>query len=146
MSAEITFGLILFGCLMGAVALGIYLRRVLPAHYLSAAGAVRITWGATTYLSASVADWLASTTQERLEGTIVALNEDPQLTNPGGGVTFDNAALLETLDAYKLRGGSSMSNAGLDLNALFGTNMGSSDFYNGPVPRGLVFDIGAHEK
>jgi hypothetical protein len=36
MSAEITFGLVLFGCLMGAVALGIYLRRVLPAHYLSA--------------------------------------------------------------------------------------------------------------
>ena len=58
-------------------------------NYFNAAGAVRITWGATTYLSASVADWLASTTQERLEGTIVALNEDPLLTNPGGGVTFD---------------------------------------------------------
>ena len=115
-------------------------------NYFNAAGAVRITWGATTYLSASVADWLASTTQERLEGTIVALNEDPLLTNPGGGVTFDNAALLETLDAYKLRAGSSMSNAGLDLNALFGTNTGSSDFYNGPVPRELVFEIGAHEK
>jgi len=115
-------------------------------NYFSAAGAVRITWGATTYVSASVADWLASTTQERLEGTIVALNEDPLLTNPGGGVTFDNTALLETLDAYKLRAGSSMSNAGLDLNALFGTNTGSSDFYNGPLPRELVFDIGAHEK
>jgi hypothetical protein len=68
------------------------------------------------------------------------------LTNAGGGVTFDNAALLERLDAYKLRAGSSMSNAGLDLKTLFGTHTGSFDFYNGPVPRELEFDIGAHEK
>src|SRR4029077_17361377 len=45
-------------------------------NYFNAAGAVRITWGATTYLSATIADWLASTTQERLGGTIVALSED----------------------------------------------------------------------
>lgn len=115
-------------------------------NYFNAAGAVRITWGATTYLSASIADWLASTTQERLSGTIVALNEDPLLVNPGGGTTFDKAALLEALDAYRLRAGSSMSDAGLDLSALFGTDPGSSDFYGGPVPRELAFDIGAHEK
>ena len=115
-------------------------------NYFNAAGAVRITWGATTYLSATIADWLASTTQERLGGTIVALNEDPLLTNAGGGVTFDNAALLERLDAYKLRADSSMSNAGLDLKTLFGTDTGSFDFYSGPVPREFRFDIGAHEK
>ena len=115
-------------------------------NYFNAAGAVRITWGATTYLSATIADWLASTTQERLGGTIVALSEDPLLTNAGGGVAFDNAALLERLDAYKLRAGSSMSNAGLDLKTLFGTDTGSFDFYSGPVPRELRFDIGAHEK
>jgi hypothetical protein len=34
-------------------------------NYFNASGAVRITWGTTTYTSASIADWLASTTQER---------------------------------------------------------------------------------
>ena len=56
MSAEITFGLILFGCLMGAVALGIYLRRVLPAHYLSAdtKDAVKLAMGLVATMSALV--------------------------------------------------------------------------------------------
>ena len=74
------------------------------------------------------------------------LSEDPLLTNAGGGVAFDNAALLEGLDAYKLRAGSSMSNAGLDLKTLFGIDTGSFDFYSGPVPREVRSDIGAHEK
>jgi hypothetical protein len=114
-------------------------------NYFNAAGAIRITWGATTYTSASIADWLASTTQERLNGKIVALSEDPWLTNPGAGVTLDNAALLETLDAYRLRTGSSMFNAALDLNALFGTDPGRVDFYGEKIPRELAFDVGAHE-
>ena len=56
MSAEITFGPILFGCLMGAVALGIYLRRVLPAHYLSAdtKDAVKLAMGLVATMSALV--------------------------------------------------------------------------------------------
>jgi hypothetical protein len=56
MSAEITFGLILFGCLMGAVALGVYLRRVLPAHYLSAdtKDAVKLAMGLVATMSALV--------------------------------------------------------------------------------------------
>jgi hypothetical protein len=56
MSAEITFGLILFGCLMGAVALGIYLRRVLPEHYLSAdtKDAVKLAMGLVATMSALV--------------------------------------------------------------------------------------------
>ena len=56
MSAEITFGLILFGCLMGAVVLGIYLRRVLPEHYLSAdtKDAVKLAMGLVATMSALV--------------------------------------------------------------------------------------------
>ncbi len=56
MSAEITFGLILFGCLMGAVVLGIYLRRVLPEHYLGSdtKDAVKLAMGLVATMSALV--------------------------------------------------------------------------------------------
>ena len=56
MTAEITFGLILFGCLMGAVVLGIHLRRVLPEHYLSAEtkDAVKLAMGLVATMSALV--------------------------------------------------------------------------------------------
>ena len=56
MSAKITFGLIVFGCLVGAVALGVYLRRILPAHYLSAdtKDAVKLAMGLVATMSALV--------------------------------------------------------------------------------------------
>ena len=55
-TAEITFGLIFFGCLMGAGALGIYLRRVLPEHYLGAdtKDAVKLAMGLVATMSALV--------------------------------------------------------------------------------------------
>ncbi|HVQ21163.1 MAG TPA: hypothetical protein VMS23_08965, partial [Terrimicrobiaceae bacterium] len=56
MSAEIIFGLTLFGCLMGAVLLGIYLRHVLPEHYLSGdtKDAVKLAMGLVATMSALV--------------------------------------------------------------------------------------------
>jgi hypothetical protein len=56
MTAEITFGIILFGCLMGAVILGIYLRRLLPEHYLGAEtkDAVKLAMGLVATMSALV--------------------------------------------------------------------------------------------
>ena len=55
-SAEITFGLILFGCLMGAAVLGMYLSRVLPEHYLGAdtKDAVKLAMGLVATMSALV--------------------------------------------------------------------------------------------
>ena len=57
MSAKVTFGLIVFGCLVGAVALGVYLRRVLPAHYYLSADtkdAVKLAMGLVATMSALV--------------------------------------------------------------------------------------------
>jgi hypothetical protein len=56
MSAEILFGLVLFGCLMGAVLLGTYLRRILPEHYLSedTRDAVKLAMGLVATMSALV--------------------------------------------------------------------------------------------
>ncbi len=106
--------------------------------------AFRITWGATTHTS--LASWLnAALTQERVGGNIVALTADPLVTNPGAAPTLDNAALLETLTAYRLQVGSPAINAGLDLAALFGVNPGARDYFGGVVPRGPAVDVGAHE-
>jgi hypothetical protein len=72
------------------------------------------------------------------------LNVDPRLNNPGGGGTFNNTALLNTLTAYQLQSASPLINAGLDLSSLFNINNGGQDFYGTPLTLGVV-DIGAHE-
>jgi hypothetical protein len=91
--------------------------------------------------------WLTwETTQERVSGTIVAKNVNPLLTSPGGGGTIGNADLLETaLTAYKLQAGSPLIDAGLNLPSLFGTSVGSRDFYGDSIPQNGAFDIGADE-
>jgi hypothetical protein len=76
--------------------------------------------------------------------TNVGLNVDPKLNNPGGGGTFNNTTLLDTLTAYNLQSTSPLINAGLDLSGLFGINNGGQDFYGTPLMPGVV-DIGAHE-
>ena len=75
MSAEITFGLILFGCLMGAVALGIYLRRVLPAHYLSAdtKDAVKLAMGLVATMSALVLGLLVTSVKGTRRGEVIQM-------------------------------------------------------------------------
>ena len=54
MTTEIIVGLILFGCLITAVVLGIYLRRLLPEHYLGAdtKDAVKLAMGLVATMSA----------------------------------------------------------------------------------------------
>jgi hypothetical protein len=56
MSAEVIFGLTMFGCLMGSVLLGIYLRHILPEHYLSGdtKDAVKLAMGLVATMSALV--------------------------------------------------------------------------------------------
>jgi hypothetical protein len=56
MTAEITVGLILFGCLITAVVLGMYLRRLLPEHHLGAdtKDAVKLAMGLVATMSALV--------------------------------------------------------------------------------------------
>ena len=112
-------------------------------NYYSSGDAFVINWGGTVY--GSLAAWRAATGQEMLGGVDVGSSVDPMLTNPGGGGTVGNADLLATLDAYRLRGGSPMIDAGLDLFGLFGIGPAVRDYYGTPVPAGSACDVGAHE-
>jgi hypothetical protein len=113
--------------------------------YYNDSGTFALRWGTTTYTSLSA--WLvAAPTQERVSGAVVAKNVNPLLTSPGGGGTIGNADLLETaLTAYKLQASSPLIDAGLNLPVLFGTNVGTRDFYGDSIPQNGVFDIGADE-
>src|SRR5207237_6826787 len=111
--------------------------------YWSSGGAFSIKWGATIY--ASLDAWRAASGLEKIGTTNVGFSVDPQLENAGAGGTLGDASFLEALSAYQLRLWSPMREAGLDLTALFGQNVGPRDFYGNSVPNGLASDIGAHD-
>jgi hypothetical protein len=110
--------------------------------YWPGGGSFVIRWAGVNYTSLSA--WRTATGQERLGTADTGLNVDPRLNNPGGGGTFNNTALLNTLTAYQLQSASPLINAGLDLSSLFNINNGGQDFYGTPLTLGVV-DIGAHE-
>jgi hypothetical protein len=75
----------------------------------------------------------------------VGISVDPQLANPGGGGTIGAADLLYTLAAYKLASTSPLIDAGINLQARFGINPGSVDFYGDLIPQNSALDPGADE-
>jgi hypothetical protein len=89
--------------------------------------------------------WRAATGQETLSGNSVGLFAPPLLTAPGTGGTIGDTTRLATLSAYKLQPGSPCIDTGLDLQALFGVNPGTRDFYGNALPQGAAYDLGAHE-
>src|SRR6266478_2296825 len=111
--------------------------------YWPSGAAFVIKWGATSY--STLAAWRTASSMERIGTTNVGFSADPQLVNPGGGATIGDADLLSTLTAYQLQTYSPMCEAGLNLLALFGINVGITDYYGNAVPNGLTFDVGAHD-
>lgn len=112
-------------------------------NYWTSGGAFSAVWNGATYNS--LAAWIMASGQERRGTTVVALNADPLLTAPGMGGTIGDADNLATLAAYRLRAGSPMVNAGLDLRALFMIDPGAQDYYGTALPQGRALDVGAHE-
>ena len=80
--------------------------------------------------------------QETLDGQPVGFRVDPQLTSPGGGGPITDPTLLPQMSAYVLRSTSPLIGAGLDLNARFYLNPGTTDFYGLPISS-TDLDIGA---
>jgi hypothetical protein len=52
---------------------------------------------------------------------------------------------LSELTSYRLVPGSPLIDAGIDLAAEFGLDVGTQDFWGTPKPQGKGFDIGACE-
>lgn len=98
--------------------------------------------GGTVYNS--LANWRA-TGQEQVGGANVGMELDPLLVNPGNGGIVGLPINLPNLAAYRTQTGTPLEDAGLDLNALYGINVGVRDFYGTTVPINSTHDIGAFE-
>jgi hypothetical protein len=123
--------------------------QLLHNAYWSSGGIFKIVWNGVTYSSLSV--WANASEQEKVGGTLVGLQIDPQLVGPfSGGVTLDDPALLATLHEYRLLATSALIDVGVDLEtlplpvALGLTDPGDHDYFGGLIPVGAA-DIGAHE-
>jgi hypothetical protein len=100
----------------------------------------------------SVAYWSSRTGKERIGTTTVGRQVDPMLVDPGNVPTLNDADALEAgLAAFRLRAGSPLRNAGLNLWSRFAVNPGPRDFYGTPLPTtqqgatAFPYDVGAHE-
>jgi hypothetical protein len=100
-------------------------------------------WGGAYYSTLNA--WRSATGQEKVNGVPSGYSVDPMMNAPGEGATINNAALLNSLTAYKLLSGSPMIDRGLNLSTLFQINPGAVDFWGDPIPRGAAYDIGANE-
>lgn len=102
-----------------------------------------ITWAGQSYHSLDA--WRAATGQERAGAKDTGISADPLLGHPGHGGTLDDADQLEALSAYRLRPGSPLIGAAVDLRALYGIDVGKRDFRGNKLPLGAEYDIGACE-
>jgi hypothetical protein len=111
--------------------------------YWSSGSTFKIYWAGTTYSSLSA--WRTATNQEKINGSASGLQADPQFSDTTTGVTFSDASLITTIKRYKLRSTSGLINKGLNLTTLFGTNVGTRDFWGNSLANKSTFNIGAYQ-
>jgi len=104
---------------------------------------IEIKWESKTFTSLDT--WRNASGQEMHNGDSVGLEIDPQLNTPGQGGTIGDSDQLAELTAYKLKPTSPLINAGLNLNILFGIDVGEHDYYGVTIPQFGNYEIGAHE-
>lgn len=114
----------------------------------------KFNWGVTYN---SLSSWNTATNQEKYMGSNYGFIADPNLTSPGNGLTIANNITgsspqnlplgidLTTVTQYKLQNGSFAIGGGLNLNSLFGINIGSFDYFNQNIASLNSFDIGANQ-
>jgi hypothetical protein len=91
-------------------------------------------------------EWAASTGQEKIGDSVVGMNVDPLLSDPGRVTVTDPDSLnAVTLSGFLLQAHSPVIDRGLDLLSLFGIDPGSYDFFGQTVPAGAGFEPGIHE-
>jgi hypothetical protein len=103
-------------------------------------GGELFSWNGTSYISLSTFR-AALAGQETVTGSASGYTISPGLHNPLAQPTITAASNLTTQTDYELQDTSSLIGKGLNLNTLFGTNVGSRDFFGNALSS--VFDIGA---
>jgi len=94
----------------------------------------------------SIEEWANATGQEKVNGKIVGLFADPQITYwDANEPRPTDPTKLPQMTAFLLKATSPCIDKGLDLKTLFQIDMGTHDFFGHPIPAGLTFDIGACE-
>lgn len=122
-------------------ALGAYTTGQVLAQGNDYFGGAGIRWGGTTY--ATLTAWRTATGQEIRGGTNTGLAVDPQLAAPATAPTVTDPAVLDGADGLRLLAGSPVATAGLDLPALFGTAVGTRDYFGTTLA--APYAIGAAE-
>ncbi len=88
--------------------------------------------------------WAQYNNQEMLNGKIVGMYANPMLINPGNSTLTDPTQLAE-VDDYKVTLGSSVIDAGLDLNFHFNIDQGMHDYFGSLIKQGPAFEMGVYE-
>jgi hypothetical protein len=78
-----------------------------------------------------------------VNGIASGFNVDPQYSDTTRGTTFNDATKLTTLKSYKIKSTSALYNTALNLKTLFGTNIGSRDFWGNSLSGKTKFHVGA---
>jgi hypothetical protein len=94
----------------------------------------------------SLEEWANATGQEKVNGKIVGLFADPQITYwDVNEPRLTDPTKLPQMKAFRLLENSPCIDKGLDLKTLFQIDPGKRDFFGHTIPAGLTFDIGACE-
>ncbi|WP_018613402.1 right-handed parallel beta-helix repeat-containing protein [Segetibacter koreensis] len=111
--------------------------------YWSTGSAFKILWGSTTYSSLDA--WRTAKGQEKVNGNNSGLQTDPLFSDTTTGLTFSDGSQITQLKRYKLKSTSGLINNGLNLATLFGTNVGTRDFWGNSLANKTTFNIGAYQ-
>lgn len=102
-----------------------------------------INWKGIKYYT--LKSWQEATGQEMLNGKTTGFSVDPQLVNPGAGITVGDPKKLYTLTGYELQEDSPLKGAALDLEKEFGIDPGKQDFFGNSLKGRSDLAIGAHQ-
>jgi hypothetical protein len=111
-------------------------------NYWSSGGKFLIIAQNTTYQS--LAAW-RHTGQEQIKGKTSGYSMNPELEDPGKGITLSNPRKLSSLTGYQLRNTSFLIEKGVNLAQQFALNPGKTDFYGNQLSQFNAMSIGAHQ-
>lgn len=111
--------------------------------YLSSEFELRTQWGDNLFQDLD--SWRSATGQEQLDGQPTGLLADPDVGIPESTVIIDDMGQLHLMEAYRLKSGSTLIDAAIDISTLLNIDVGQTDFFGTIIPVGRGYDIGAHE-